>query len=765
MPSPPSPTANPAAITDLALGLITQAAAQRQRRLLLLCGEQSWGNHTVKQLLQRWRPDSLLWIGEQCPAWAPPEIRHLPGSKARQLLGQEFDALVFDAWDGFDPDAFGAVSGTLRAGGLLLLLTPPLPQWQQFNDPEHVRIVSAPTAVEHIRGRYLRRLARIFKNAPEVVRVSQQDLTPPRILAPPEPIDTGDTGADSLDCKDQQRAVAAVVRVATGHRRRPVVLTADRGRGKSAALGIAAAALIQARPCRIAVTGPCLDAVLPVLQHCSRLLPAATRSDTRIDTGQASLRFIAPDALLETPLTLDLLLVDEAAALPTELLQRLLRQYNRIAFATTVHGYEGSGRGFALRFNRMLDQHTRGWRTIRLETPIRWAADDPLEALTFRALLLDAEAAPDEIAADARNENCQAEMLNRDQLVDAPDTLSELFGLLVQSHYRTRPQDLRQLLDGSNVSIWVLQHRSHILGTALLTTEGGFDAASSAAIWAGRRRPRGHLLAETLSAHLGLQQAAMLRSQRIMRVAIHPKAQRRGLGAKLLAAIARHASEQGIDYLGSSFGADPGLLRFWQRSGYRPARISARPGTSSGSHSALMVRGLSDAGHTLTTEAAQRFQAKFPFQLGDHLAGLDNRLALQLLTAAAPAPETGVTDNTGPQQRAEQHLDKYLNQQDWLDLFAFGHAGRAYEDCLQAIATLSRHALATPDCPLTQPQRQLLMSRVLQQRPWNEVAAQAHLSGRKQIIAALRECIAILLRQHAGEPARQLAHSLLKSAR
>ncbi|MCG7973391.1 MAG: DUF1726 domain-containing protein, partial [Candidatus Thiodiazotropha taylori] len=36
---------------------------------------------------------------------------------------------MYNAFSGFDPDAFGAVSGTLTGGGLLLLLTPSLDHW------------------------------------------------------------------------------------------------------------------------------------------------------------------------------------------------------------------------------------------------------------------------------------------------------------------------------------------------------------------------------------------------------------------------------------------------------------------------------------------------------------------------------------------------------------------------------------------------------------------------------------------------------------
>ena len=48
--------------------------------------------------------------------------------KANSLLGQEFDAIIFHSHSSlgnkFNPNAFGAVTGTIRGGGFLLLLKP-----------------------------------------------------------------------------------------------------------------------------------------------------------------------------------------------------------------------------------------------------------------------------------------------------------------------------------------------------------------------------------------------------------------------------------------------------------------------------------------------------------------------------------------------------------------------------------------------------------------------------------------------------------------
>jgi len=58
----------------------------------------------------------VVWITTAAVAGA------LPANKAHTLLGQECDALVFDAHSGFNVNAFAAVSGTLCGGGVLYLV-------------------------------------------------------------------------------------------------------------------------------------------------------------------------------------------------------------------------------------------------------------------------------------------------------------------------------------------------------------------------------------------------------------------------------------------------------------------------------------------------------------------------------------------------------------------------------------------------------------------------------------------------------------------
>jgi tRNA(Met) cytidine acetyltransferase len=277
---------------------------------------------------------SALWI-----TTAAHIVGALPASKAHTLLGQETDAIVFDAHSGFDVNAFAAISGTLRGGGTLYLLTPPLPAWAAFPDPDYQRFLPYPYQAEAVNGRFLRRLVGMLEEG---------------VCNTPLPTTVGAYCIRPLH--EQLNTIQTILQATM-----PVVLTADRGRGKSAALGMAASQLI-GQGKQVLLTAPSRATVESVFKHAKN--PPA---------------FFAPDDLLQTLPEGDVLLVDEAAAIPVPLLLQMLEHYPRCVFSTTLHGYEGSGRGFALRFQKQLDVRAPGWHAIRLHQPIRWAENDPLE--------------------------------------------------------------------------------------------------------------------------------------------------------------------------------------------------------------------------------------------------------------------------------------------------------------------------------------------------------------------------------------------------
>lgn len=557
---------------------------------------------------------------------------------------------------------------------------------------------------------------------------------PPAALPAPPPPAGGPAGVCAT--ADQAAAVAALVRLARGRARRPLVLTADRGRGKSAALGLAAARLLAAGWPRIVVTGPRLDAATAVFAHAAAALPAAQATRGRLEIAGGVLEFVAPDALADAA-PVPLLFVDEAAALPAALLARLLAHHPRIAFASTVHGYEGSGRGFALRFRATLDARTPDWRGLTLTTPIRWPADDPVERRLARWLLLDAEPAPDAALAglvDPAGPDPQSltiVRIDRDRLVDDEARLAQLHGLLVAAHYRTTPLDLRHLLDGPNLRLYAaLTGDAAVAGVLLAAEEGGFDAALATEVHAGRRRPRGHLIPQSLAQHLGVADGAERRCLRIVRIAVHEAVRGRGIGRALLATLADAAARDGFDLLGTSFSAETGVLRFWQAAGLRPVRVGSGHDAASGAPPLMLLRALSAAGQAMLAPLLARFATDLPLRLAGPLSALEAELAAALLAGAS----AGAGVDTA---------------HDAATVTAFAHGARDWASAWPALWRAAGRALAEAGSPLTPAERALLVAALLQHQPWPALARLIDASGRAAVETRLRQVFARLA-DHAG---------------
>ena len=706
------------------------ARESQQRRLVVLAGERQWSFSIAEKLLSEGNYKQPCWIaGQDSVGQVPEACRHLERQQAKQLLGQEIDFLVYDAWSGLDPDALAAASGSL-CSGILLLLVPALEQWPDYADPDYQRLLVHPFQSSQIHGRFLTLFKQSLLAAPDALVIEQHkavNFKARQVINRPPVFD------EDGDCltQDQARAVAAVIKVKTGHRRRPLVITADRGRGKSAALGIASARLIKQGVQSIIITAPRIESVQPVFERAGKILAVAQTTKSSLIYGKARLQFIAPDELLRTSCEADLLLVDEAAAIPAPMLEQYLKRFSRIVFSSTVHGYEGTGRGFEIRFKQTLNRLTPQWKALTLEEPIRWAKNDPVEQWLFNALLLDAKAVADDQLSEVDAKLCLNEKLNRDQLLDDQQSLKEIFGLLIQAHYQTSPTDLRNLLDGPNISVWVSRFQGHIVAAALLADEGGFDEELSLSIWKSERRPRGHLLPQTLAAHVGLQQAPSLRYQRVMRIAVHPAVQRRGVGQQLMGAIIQQARLDQYDFVGSSFAATADVLSFWRNLQCVPVRLGITRDASSGCYSALVLSALTEQGGELLALARTRFSEQFPQALMARYQQLEPELVVELLL------------NT----HCQSHL--VLDQQDWLDIEAFALGYRQYESCQFALWKLAALALSSSALitQLSSTQQQLLVMQVLQHRAVKAVAEGLGFSGKKQLLAALRAAVKVIFLQ------------------
>lgn len=661
-----------------------------QRQCLFLPAQDS--QLQLQALLNTYSAEKSIFLGQQTDL----AITTYSHKQSQQLLGKEFELVVFDAREQFHPDSFGAVVGTIVAGGLLAVLvgksdTPYLKRFYQL----------AQTACQQ------------FANFHWLDSEQQLPLL--------EPLKTFEQQAS----QDQLQTVAAINKVVTGHRRRPLVISSDRGRGKTAALGMAAAELLKSGKQKIIVTAPSLKTVDTLFKHAEMSLMGADLGQGHLNYKNSQIVFYAPDTLLDSSPDADLVMVDEAAAIPTSMLELLVKRYSRIVFATTLHGYEGTGRGFAIRFQQKLDELTPNWRSIELNTPIRWLPDDTLEQFSFQSLMLDAEPVDAQCIEDVNIDACEFEQLDPAVLAQNEHDLRQLFGLMVLAHYRTRPSDLQMLLDRDDVSIYILRYQGHIVATTWLVKEGKLDRELSQAVYNGTRRLNGHLLPQSLLAHAGLADAGDLSYQRIIRIGVHPAVQQRGLGQHFLNLLQEHIVD--VDCLGASFSAQDNLISFWNKAGFQAVRLGQKKDDVAGEHSLMMLKACSDKGRLLIDGALARLQQQWPFLLQHTYRNMNPSLLMSI-----------------SKQLSLESSE--LSEAERCELVAFAESQRAYEACLYSLSRWALWAIqqSTFD-ELSSADKQLVFMLLLQQRDMSELVQHFGFNGRKDLIFLLRKLVASLL--------------------
>lgn len=681
-------------LQDFIDDLLDRADCSGHRQPLLLSGSDDWVAGALEQVLELVRPRMPLLVSRR-------ELAGLVPTERRRLLGDECDLLVLDLWTRPDVNTMAAASGCLLRGGLLIMLSPLPEQWSEY-------FCSAQGNPEF----FWQHLLRVVEQTPALAFWSQTEGA----LSPEVQAQDAVDGVD-LPTADQLQAMAKVRRVMHGHRKRPLVIRADRGRGKSALLGLCCAEFLQENQGNILLTAPRRDAVAAVFKHAREALGLGC--DEEVQYGESRLLFLAPDHLLRDVPVARILIVDEAAAIPPALLEQIVQAYSRVVFSTTVHGYEGSGRGFDIRFGAALDRLTPQWRRYELQEPVRWNEGDPVEQLINRAFLLDADSGE----VPSSQEPCEVLALDKLTLFQNEALLRQVFGLLVEAHYQTTPADLQQLLDATASTVYILRaERGDLLAAALVLEEGAIGSEWLDAVQQGERRLQGHLLPQSLVYHLGLDAALGLRCARVSRIAVHASRRRQGLGRRLLEAIERMALEEGLDYIGSSFSADQDVLPFWLEADYLPLRLGVRRDPCSGGHALLVAKPLSAEAAAMLDEAYRQFCEYFPLQLRETFTQLEWPLALSLLNSLEPGANAA---------RSSAALRRYARGE-----IAYDHAYPAL--CQYLLQWQGLRPPASSDIAI-------LIRKILQARPWQELAVEFDLRGRAQVEHHLRQGLRLLL--------------------
>jgi len=709
------------------------------RRLVVLSGDKDSSQRLLEHFLKQESIEGILTIS--CESMPFPGRQLEPG-QVFSRLGTEAQILVWNGFDGIHPDAFGAVSGALRGGGLMLLLLPDLTLFSRQPDPDYLRMCRTDDELKQFGTRFLERFSNILVQHPgcEIISLAKidTDLDPatPYVTANEHEASDYDTASSPPRLsnvtltEDQISTIKAIQRVALGHNHRPLVIKADRGRGKSSALGIAAARLACEHGKQVVITGPskaaCKIAGTHFSEEIERLIGQSSQKP------EFELEYIPPDALLETKPSVDLLLIDEAAALPNPQLKALMAICSRIVLATTIHGYEGTGRGFTLRFEPYLIDHYPGTRFEALQQPVRWASNDPLEALIFRLLCLDCDLpAKTGTFVDTAGAQQTVEWVSREQLLEQTGLLEQVVGLLTLAHYQTRPADVRMILDHPALTLGISRSDQSLTGAILLLREGGnTDPSLANGLIQGRRRPRGDLIPQSLTAFSGQTCWLGWTCCRIMRIAVHPQLARCGIGTALLKAARQKARQAGIDYIASSFGLSPSLGKFWAANGFTLVKLGYHRDAASSEFSAIVASSLDDT----VTEHVERLRKKFTV------------LFLHLL------PDTYETLNWRTicfivvQLPAECFRQPDADDLALVEAFALHH--RSFEDSAASLFSFLLQKIQTDQIRhIDEPARYVCIARILQGQNFKEIsrAGSYDFAGKKAVEQCCRSGIAALL--------------------
>lgn len=554
-------------------------------------------------------------------------IRYVYYKETEKILGNTYGMCILQDFEAITPNLLARTVETVEGGGLVLLLLKNMNSLKQLytlamDSHSRYRTEAHDDVVARFNERFVLSLGScesclVINDELDVLPISGgrsvQQLPPPdpetqgktpaarelesikESLADTQPVESLVTLARTVD---QAKALLTFVdAIAEKTLQSTVTLTAARGRGKSAALGVAIAAAIAHGYSNIFITSPSPENLktlfefvfkgfdaLGYLDHVDYTIIQSTNPDfnkaiVRVNVHRQhrqTIQYIQPQDAY-TLGQAELLVIDEAAAIPLPLVRKLMGPY-LVFMASTINGYEGTGRSLSLKLIQQLREQSRGGsknasseqiadrstgkeakggsgvslggrtlREITLSEPIRYAQGDAVEKWMNRLLCLDATL--------PRNSNprgcphpsqCQLLHVNRDTLFSfhpvSEKFLQQMMALYVASHYKNSPNDLQLMSDAPAHQLFVLvpptDENSNRLPEPLcvlqVALEGQISRESVLNQLSRGQRAGGDLIPWLVSQQFQDEEFAGLSGARVVRIATNPDYVNMGYGSRAL---------------------------------------------------------------------------------------------------------------------------------------------------------------------------------------------------------------------------------------
>lgn len=609
---------------------------------------------------------------------------------SKKYLGTTQDILILDLTNDLKPNDVGRLLGIVKGGGLLILWTPPFRVWETSTTVFKSNLVT-PRHPKHRNvfiGYFVRKLmshegiyvidadtGNLIKSG-RVDRVHSSEVK--SIVIPSDTVFPKEIYELALT-QDQVNVIKLVednLVPKPGSKHVALVINSDRGRGKSSSVGISLAGLIKElmkfkNRVRIAVTAGEPSSIQSLMMLAGKALASlglefkkVVREGDVIELKgeRFSVEYWEPYTVIK--LKVDAVVVDEAAGLPVPLLHAIWRRFNRTVYATTIHGYEGAGRGFSVRFLKKLREDPKTKLVIyEMKEPIRYSINDPVEKFQFDSLMLDAE--PEELTEDdlreVREGNLEYVAYDPEYLFspEGERELRSLFGIYVLAHYRNEPDDLGRLADAPHHSIRAVRLKSSgkIVGAAQLAEEGGLTDELIDELLAGGKMP-GNIIPDRLLKYFRLRELGKGVGWRIVRIAVHINAQDLGIGSYLLSRLVDEAVSRGYSWVGAGFGLSKELLNFWLKNGFKLLHLSPDRNPVSGEYTALVVRPLNSEWSQLIDMCSKDFMIKLVGSLYSVYRDLESDVLYLILTSGPKHYEA--SEHIRPTASQEERVKLYL---------------------------------------------------------------------------------------------------------
>ncbi|TKS73604.1 RNA cytidine acetyltransferase [Collichthys lucidus] len=608
---------------------------------------------------------------------AATNIRYCYYNETHKILGNTFGMCVLQDFEALTPNLLARTIETVEGGGIVVLLLRTMNSLKQlYTMTMDVHSRYRTEAHQDVVGRFNERFILSLASCKNCVVIDDQlnilpvsshmaniKPIPPKTqedgLSPREQElkdlkeslqDTQPVGV-LVDCcrtMDQAKGVLKFIEaISEKTLRSTVALTAARGRGKSAALGLAVAGAVAFGYSNIFVTSPSPDNLHTMFEFIFKgfdslqyqehldyeiiqsLNPEFNKAVVRVNIfkeHRQTIQYIHPGDAVKLGQA-ELLVIDEAAAIPLPLVKKLLGPY-LVFMASTINGYEGTGRSLSLKLIQQLRQQSAdSQQSISLSPRSRSSRVHPPTLSRY--------------------------YVNRDTLFcyhkASEAFLQRLMALYVASHYKNSPNDLQMLSDAPAHHLFCLlppvpptqNSLPEVLAVVQVCLEGEISRQSILNSLSRGKKASGDLIPWTVSEQFQDPEFGGLSGARVVRIAVNPDYQGMGYGSRalqllqmyyegkfptmdestlsnqnvitsvsseavslleevitprkelppLLLKLSERRAER-LDYLGVSYGLTAQLLKFWKKAGYTPVYLRQTPNDLTGEHSCVMLKEL-----------------------------------------------------------------------------------------------------------------------------------------------------------------------------